>query len=69
MPQISEKMLIQELRELKKYDMIERTVKLISPPTVEYGLTEYGMKSKEIVAVVYAWGVEYLTTFPEKALK
>ena len=40
MPQVSEKMLTQELRELERYDMIERTVKLISPPTVEYGLTE-----------------------------
>jgi hypothetical protein len=30
---------------------------------------KYGMKSKEIVAVAYVWGVEYLTTFPEKALK
>lgn len=69
MPQISEKMLIQELRELERYDMVERTVKPSSPPTVQYELTEYGMKSKEIVTVVYAWGVEYLTTFPERNFK
>jgi DNA-binding HxlR family transcriptional regulator len=69
MPHISEKMLIQELRELEKYDLVARTVKPTSPPTVEYALTEYGMKSKEIVDVIHAWGTEYLTNFQNNSVK
>lgn len=59
-PTISEKMLIQELRELEKYGMVERTVTPTSPPMVDYALTEYGFKSRDIVEVVYSWGEDYM---------
>jgi DNA-binding HxlR family transcriptional regulator len=59
-PQISEKMLIQELRALEQVGMVERTVTPHSPPIVDYALTPEGLQLQTIVDVVYNWGQEYL---------
>ena len=41
-PGITEKMLIQHLRELEADDLIKRDVKPVVPPHVEYSLTDKG---------------------------
>ena len=46
---ITQKMLTQSLRELEKYQLINRKVYPVVPPKVEYTLTEYG---KEILPIL-----------------
>jgi len=41
-PGVSQKMLIQQLRELERDGVVSRTVYPQVPPKVEYGLTEWG---------------------------
>lgn len=48
MPQITKKMLTQQLRELEKAAIINRKVYDQVPPKVEYSLTEYGLTVKTI---------------------
>ena len=41
-PSVSQKMLIQQLRELERDGIVQRTVYAQVPPKVEYKLTEWG---------------------------
>jgi DNA-binding HxlR family transcriptional regulator len=41
-PEIAEKMLIQQLRELEKDEIVNRNVQSDVPPKVEYSFTAYG---------------------------
>ncbi|MET3940569.1 DNA-binding HxlR family transcriptional regulator [Paenibacillus sp. PvP094] len=55
---ISQKVLIQQLRELEKDGLVRRHVYQQMPPKVEYSLTEYGVTANKIVDVMCAWGRE-----------
>lgn len=55
---ISQKVLIQQLRELERDGLISRYVYQQMPPKVEYQLTEYGRTANQIVEVMCAWGRE-----------
>lgn len=60
MPEITEKMLIQELRELEADGMVVRTVHQTVPPRVDYGLTEQGQRVRPFFAELLGWGMQYL---------
>lgn len=65
MPDITQKMLTQQLRELEEDGIIHREVYSQVPPKVEYSLTEYGMSIREVLDVMANWGLqheEHLTT-------
>ncbi|PAF30490.1 helix-turn-helix domain-containing protein [Paenibacillus sp. 7516] len=55
---ISQKVLIQQLRELERDGLVRRLVYQQMPPKVEYSLTEYGVTANKIVDVMCAWGRE-----------
>ncbi|NUU77765.1 winged helix-turn-helix transcriptional regulator [Paenibacillus xylanilyticus] len=55
---ISQKVLIQQLRELEKDGLVRRHVYQQMPPKVEYSLTEYGVTANRIVDVMCGWGRE-----------
>lgn len=55
---ISQKVLIQQLRELERDGLVRRHVYQQMPPKVEYSLTEYGLTANNIVDVMCAWGRE-----------
>lgn len=57
-PGISQKVLIEQLRELEKDGIIERRTYDEMPPKVEYYLTEYGNTFSEILYVMCYWGRE-----------
>lgn len=59
MPDISEKMLIQQLRELEKDGMVRRKVYKQVPPKVEYSLTKLGSSLVPILLELRDWGVHY----------
>jgi len=55
-PQISEKMLAQHLRELETDGLITRTIYPEMPPRVEYALTELGLSLQPILKQLNDWG-------------
>lgn len=55
-PDISQKVLIQQLRELEEDGLVSRYVYPQMPPKVEYSLTEYGVTANKIIDVMCAWG-------------
>jgi DNA-binding HxlR family transcriptional regulator len=55
-PQISEKMLTQHLRELETDGLITRTIYPEMPPRVEYALTKLGSSLQPILKQLNNWG-------------
>ncbi|KOX15913.1 transcriptional regulator [Saccharothrix sp. NRRL B-16348] len=58
LPGVSEKMLVQQLRELEEDGLVHREVFPEVPPRVEYALTEDGVSLNEALAPLGEWGVE-----------
>ncbi|MFC5732079.1 winged helix-turn-helix transcriptional regulator [Cytobacillus gottheilii] len=61
MPNITEKMLTQQLRELEEDGVINRIVYNQIPPKVEYELSEYGESLESILDLLCAWGETHIT--------
>lgn len=59
-PEISEKMLIQQLRELEKDTIISRKTLSTMPPKVEYSFTDYGKTLIPVFQPLCEWGQEHL---------
>ncbi|SMB85086.1 transcriptional regulator, HxlR family [Hymenobacter roseosalivarius DSM 11622] len=59
-PEITEKMLIQELRELELDGILTRTVFQQVPPKVEYHLTQQGQLIQPLLDALRQWGSGYL---------
>jgi DNA-binding HxlR family transcriptional regulator len=55
MPRISQKMLIQQLRDLENDGVIDRTVYPEVPPKVEYRLTEDGTALRPALQALQSW--------------
>jgi DNA-binding HxlR family transcriptional regulator len=56
-PPITEKMLIQHLKQLETDNLIVRKVIEIMPPRVEYNLTESGFQLLPALNVLADWGI------------
>ncbi|KNB62721.1 winged helix-turn-helix transcriptional regulator [Chryseobacterium sp. Hurlbut01] len=56
-PQISEKMLTQHLRELEADGLITRTIYPEMPPRVEYALTKLGLSLQPVLEQLNSWGI------------
>ncbi len=65
-PEVSEKMLIQQLRELEGDGLIARKVYPEVPPKVEYSFTVYGETLKPVLRALVSWGTN---EFREPATK
>ncbi|MES9739777.1 winged helix-turn-helix transcriptional regulator [Peribacillus frigoritolerans] len=61
MPNITQKMLTQQLRELEKDEVINRIVYNQVPPKVEYELSEYGQSLESILSALCSWGENHIT--------
>ena len=59
-PGVSERMLIQQLRELEDDGIVHREVYAEVPPKVEYSLTDYGKTLRPITEVMYEWGKRHM---------
>ncbi|CAH1198785.1 MULTISPECIES: winged helix-turn-helix transcriptional regulator [Paenibacillus] len=60
MPDITQKMLTQQLRELEADGIIKRIVHHEIPPKVEYELSEYGQSLQSILDALCAWGEQHI---------
>lgn len=56
---VTEKMLIQQLREMERDRLIVRKVFHEVPPRVEYSLTEWGVGVNAALAPLADWGEDY----------
>ena len=57
-PEISNKMFTQTLRELEKDGLVSRKVYPVVPPKVEYQLTQRGKSLEVILHSLDNWGIE-----------
>ncbi|SHJ10085.1 winged helix-turn-helix transcriptional regulator [Aquimarina spongiae] len=65
-PQISEKMLIQELKLLTQNGILERKSYHEVPPRVEYSLTQLGLQTLPILDQIKVFGDDLLKTSANK---
>lgn len=66
-PDISEKMLIQELKHLVDSKLVERKNYGEVPPRVEYSLSPQGRKVLPLIQHLQDFGLEYMNFLQEKA--
>ncbi|WP_347552576.1 helix-turn-helix domain-containing protein [Pseudalkalibacillus hwajinpoensis] len=59
MPGITQRMLVNQLRELEDDQIVNRKVYPVVPPKVEYSLTEQGETLMPILDSMYEWGQNY----------
>lgn len=60
MPGITQRMLVNQLRELEEDQIVHREVYPVVPPKVEYSLTEQGETLMPILDSMYNWGKNYM---------
>jgi DNA-binding HxlR family transcriptional regulator len=66
MPGITQRMLVNQLRELEDHLIVHREVYPVVPPKVEYSLTEHGERLLPILEAMYEWGKDYVENVLEK---
>jgi len=66
MPEITQKMLTKQLRELEEEDIINRVIYPQVPPKVEYSISEYGKSLQPILAIMHEWGTGHATHIEKK---
>lgn len=60
-PDITQRMLTKQLRDLEDYDIITRKVYPVVPPKVEYALSAHGETLRPILDALEIWSTDYLT--------
>lgn len=66
LPNITQKMLTNQLRELEEDNIIHREVYPVVPPKVEYSLKEQGKSLIPILELMYEWGINYRDTYQDE---
>ncbi|RRD38461.1 transcriptional regulator [Leptotrichia sp. OH3620_COT-345] len=66
MPQITQKMLTKNLRELEDDDLIKRISYPVIPPKVEYSLTEHGKELEPVIDLLHQWGIKHKQYMQDK---
>ncbi|QYR22478.1 helix-turn-helix transcriptional regulator [Paenibacillus sp. sptzw28] len=65
LPQVTQAMLTNTLRDLEGDGLIHREVYRQVPPKVEYSLTPIGLKLIPILQLLVEWGIDYMETSGE----
>lgn len=60
MPEITQRMLTKQLRELEADKIISRKVYPEVPPKVEYSMSAYGKKLEPVIQALQMWGSQHL---------
>jgi DNA-binding HxlR family transcriptional regulator len=64
-PEITQKMLTQQLRDLTKHNLVKKQVYPQVPPMVEYTLTPLGKELVPILNLMDIWGKKFVDTFTQ----
>lgn len=59
-PDISQRMLTRQLREMESDQIVLRKVYAEVPPKVEYSLTEFGETLLPVLSALQKWGTKYI---------
>ncbi|WP_114164911.1 helix-turn-helix domain-containing protein [Exiguobacterium sp. TNDT2] len=59
LPNISQKILTAQLRDLEEQDIVIRTVYPEVPPRVDYRLSEYGKTLIPVLEMMNTWGIQH----------
>ena len=59
MPDVTQKMLTQQLRELEHDGIVQRKIYQQVPPKVEYSLTAYGRTLRPVLEALCKWGEKH----------
>ncbi|MCK8487508.1 winged helix-turn-helix transcriptional regulator [Paenibacillus glucanolyticus] len=65
-PDITQRMLTTQLRELEDDGIVNRIVYPVVPPKVEYSLTPRGESLIPILDLMYEWGKDYIADMGEQ---
>jgi DNA-binding HxlR family transcriptional regulator len=68
-PEITQKMLTQQLRELEADGLITRKVYAQVPPKVEYTFTKHGESLEPILKLMFEWGTRHNNWIEKKQRK
>ncbi len=60
LPGITQTILMKQLRQLEKDQLVVRTVYAEVPPRVEYSLSELGESFKSVLDNIETWGLHYI---------
>jgi DNA-binding HxlR family transcriptional regulator len=60
LPDATQKMLTQQLRELEQDGVVARKVHQVVPPKVEYSLTPYGRTLRPVMRELCKWGEKHM---------
>ena len=60
MPDVTQRMLTRQLRELEADQVVARKIYPEIPPRVEYSLTEFGRTLDPVLRTLQKWGMAYL---------
>lgn len=69
LPDVTQKMLTNQLRSLEDDGLVHREVYPVIPPKVEYSLTELGEKLLPLLEQMYEYGIEYSKSMKISASK
>ncbi len=59
-PNVTQRMLTKQLRELEADKIVHRKIFQEIPPKVEYSLTNFGLTLTPILIALQEWGIEYI---------
>ncbi len=64
-PKASQKVLIQQLREMEEHGVVHREIFRQVPPRVEYSATKLGVSLQPLIGELCAWGYRHATELNE----
>jgi DNA-binding HxlR family transcriptional regulator len=65
LPDVSQKMLIQQLREMEEHGIVHREVFREVPPRVEYSATPLGLSFEPVLSALCEWGRHHAVELDE----
>lgn len=68
-PEITQKMLTKQLRELEAEDIVTRVIYPQVPPKVEYSISEYGKSLEPVLNIMHEWGTAHIEHIHNKELQ
>ena len=66
---ISQRLLTAQLRELESEGVVRREILNVMPPHVEYSLTDKGLRIKDVIDALAAWGEKELANDARNAAR
>jgi len=64
-PKASQKVLIQQLREMEEHGVVHREIFKEVPPRVEYSATKLGLSLRPVITALCAWGYRHAAELNE----